>query len=80
VELLKIFIHQEPIDISKRMLDIYIYIYIKGVSANAIVTIYFTPLKTHRYFPLCGGHENCYNIWNVPKGPYFVKVFFGAVA
>lgn len=55
--------------------------YTGGIPANASTTSYIAPpLKTLRYFPLSGGPSNCYNIHQVPKGHYSVRVFFGLVA
>jgi hypothetical protein len=56
---------------------------IRKVSIHWGGKLYLTitpPLKTVRYFPLSGGPENCYNIKNVPKGHYSVRVFFGLVS
>ncbi|XP_075667728.1 receptor-like protein 4 [Castanea sativa] len=56
------------------------FAYTGGIPANATRTSFITPpLKTLRYFPLSGGPENCYNLNNVPKGHYSVRMFFGLV-
>ncbi|MQL85629.1 hypothetical protein Taro_018160 [Colocasia esculenta] len=55
--------------------------YTGGRIANAKLPSLITPpLKTLRYFPLSDGPENCYNINNIPRGHYCVRVFFALVA
>lgn len=56
------------------------FAYTGGIPANATITSHIVPrLKTLRYFPMSGGPENCYNIKNVPRGRYSVRVFFALV-
>lgn len=57
------------------------FAYTGGIPANATPPSFITPpLKTLRFFPLSEGPENCYNIKNVPRGHYLVRIFFGLVA
>lgn len=54
--------------------------YTGGINTNATLPSSISPaLTTLRYFPLSEGPENCYSISKVPKGHYFVRVFFGLV-
>ncbi|XP_050212740.1 receptor-like protein 4 [Mercurialis annua] len=57
------------------------FAYTGGIPYNATITSYVAPpLSTLRFFPLSEGPNNCYNIRNVRKGHYSVRVFYALVA